>query len=243
MRTSKPTANVMSPGAPGGQSLQRSIEVMVVVRRRIYRESLARALGEAEMIEVVGTAAHCLETASWPACRAGTVLLVDLADEDGLEASAHLRRTAPGALVVALGVRETTGDVIACAEAGIVGYVTRDGSLADVLRAISAAACGELACSPRIAGGLFRHIARLAGPPVGDVVALTAREAEILALIDVGLSNKEIAGRLVIEVATVKNHVHHILEKLNVRRRAEAAAHLRAGRARGPGFTVGPTAE
>jgi two-component system nitrate/nitrite response regulator NarL len=65
-------------------------------------------------------------------------------------------------------------------------------------------------------------------------IELTAREAEILALIDAGLSNKQIAHRLVIELATVKNHVHHILEKLHVHRRAEAAAHLRAGRALGP---------
>jgi len=85
-------------------------------------------------------------------------------------------------------------------------------------------------CSPRVAGALLRRIAALATDGRSDRVPahLTNREREIMGLIDEGLSNKEIAKRLRIEVATVKNHVHNILEKLQVHRRGEAAARVRA---------------
>jgi len=89
---------------------------------------------------------------------------------------------------------------------------------------------GEAVCSPRVAGALLRRIAALATDGRSDRVPahLTKREREIMGLIDEGLSNKEIAKRLRIEVATVKNHVHNILEKLQVHRRGEAAARVRA---------------
>jgi two-component system nitrate/nitrite response regulator NarL len=216
---------------------RRSIEVVVVVQSRLYGEGLAHALRLHEGIEVLGVAACDREAAAVVGRRTPTVVLVDVSGDDGIEAVARLRGMAPGVLVVALGIRDAAGDVIACAEAGIAGYVTRDGSLADLVAAIEGAARGEMACSPQIAGDLVRHVARLADqrrPPEPEAVELTARQVEILSLIDDGLSNKEIARRLVIELSTVKNHVHQILEKLHVHRRAEAAAHFRRGRARGP---------
>jgi two-component system nitrate/nitrite response regulator NarL len=90
---------------------------------------------------------------------------------------------------------------------------------------------GETLCSPRIAATLFRRVAALAADRrVGDertLRRLTRRERQIVDLIADGLSNKEIAHRLQIEFATVKNHVHNILEKLQVTRRADAVAALR----------------
>jgi DNA-binding NarL/FixJ family response regulator len=87
----------------------------------------------------------------------------------------------------------------------------------------------EMACSPRIAAALLRRVASLAveRSPWPSGARLTARELEVLGLIDEGLSNKQIAGRLCIELATVKNHVHNILEKLQVGRRSEAALQVR----------------
>jgi two-component system, NarL family, nitrate/nitrite response regulator NarL len=84
-------------------------------------------------------------------------------------------------------------------------------------------------CSPQIAASLIRRVRTLSceRPAPSDVPPLTARQWEILDLIDEGLSNKEIAGRLCIEVPTVKNHIHNILDKLQVRRRSEAAARVR----------------
>src|SRR2546421_13075479 len=125
---------------------------------------------------------------------------------------------------------EDHGDVLASAEAGAIAYVPREASLEDLVAVIECAVRGEAVCSPRVAGALLRRIAVLATDGRSDRVParLTKREREIMGLIDEGLSNKEIAKRLRIEVATVKNHVHNILEKLQVHRRGEAAARVRA---------------
>jgi len=120
--------------------------------------------------------------------------------------------------------------VIACAEAGVSGYVTREASLDELTGVVESVARGESPCSPRISALLLRRVAETAGRRTETDAArrLTRREAEIVGLIDEGLSNKQIAGRLSIELATVKNHVHSILEKLQVERRAEAAARVRS---------------
>ena len=131
--------------------------------------------------------------------------------------------------VVAFSVAETEDEVCECAEAGIAGYVPRNGSKEDLIAAVENAVRGEVLCSPRVAASLFRRLAarvqttRLRPPEA----ALTSREQDIIALIDRGLSNKEIARQLKISLPTVKNHVHNILEKLQVRRRGAAAALLR----------------
>ena len=108
--------------------------------------------------------------------------------------------------------------MIACAEAGADGYVTVDATLDDLERAIAHIGQEELLCSPRIAATLFRCLAHGNGR-VAEAAAdnmLTPREREIWKCIGGGLSNKEIAGALNISVLTVKNHVHHLLRKLNV---------------------------
>jgi DNA-binding NarL/FixJ family response regulator len=118
-------------------------------------------------------------------------------------------------------------DVLTCAEIGISGYVTRDGSLCDVVSAITAAVRGEVRCSPKIAGLLFRRVAALSTERRGHSAGgLTARETQIVRLLQEGLSNKMISRSLGIECATVKNHVHSILGKLGVHRRADAVSLL-----------------
>jgi DNA-binding NarL/FixJ family response regulator len=159
--------------------------------------------------------------------------LLDMAMPDSIPAATALARAAPGMPIIALAVPDSESHVIACAEAGIVAYVAREATLPDLVRAIEGAARGEAHCSPRVAGSLLRRIGALSRERVADdadCARLTARELEIVALIDRGLSNKEIARALFIELPTVKNHVHHILEKLGVRRRSEAAARVRAMR-------------
>jgi DNA-binding NarL/FixJ family response regulator len=148
---------------------------------------------------------------------------------DGLAAIRSITTALPEAKVVSLGVAEDDGAVLACAEAGAVGYVPREGSLNDLLAVIESVARGEAVCSPRIAAALLRRVASLAAHRSANQIPanLTSREREIVRLIDAGLSNKDIARRLCIEVATVKNHVHNVLEKLHLHRRGEAAAHLR----------------
>ena len=206
------------------------IRLFILAEIRIYRDGLAEVLERRGGIEVVGTAADLGSAlAAIPVTRPD-IALVDVAMPDGIAAVRSVLRTAPEVKVVALAVPDAEVNVIACAEAGVSGYVTRDESLDDVVGALESVTRGEMLCSPRMAATLLRRVTALAAGETGSARSrLTARELEIVELIDQGLSNKEIASRLFIELATVKNHVHNILEKLQVQRRSEAAAHLRAG--------------
>ena len=135
----------------------------------------------------------------------------------------------PDARVFAITVPNSESGVVACAELGVAGFVTTDASLTELVTALESVASGDLVCSPATAGALLRRVATLAHErPRDDRLALlTGREREVVCLIAEGLSNKQIAHRLYIELATVRNHVHNILGKLGVHRRAEAAALIR----------------
>lgn len=205
------------------------IRVAILADIRLYREGLGNALRREPDMEVLATAASGAEAAARIGAVRPDVVLVDMA----MLASAAMVRALiagqAGVRVVALAVPETERHVMACAEAGVVGYVPREGSMTDLLAAIRGAVVGEARCSPVIAGSLLRRVGALAADHDWDArgARLTRRETEIVGMIDGGLTNKEIARRLHIEVATVKNHVHNILEKLGVHRRADAAARLR----------------
>jgi DNA-binding NarL/FixJ family response regulator len=131
--------------------------------------------------------------------------------------------------VVALGLLDSEAEVLAAAESGASGFVLRDACLDELIDCLETVARGDLRCSPSIAGALLRRLGTLASerPRSDPVRDITWREREVLGLVEQGLSNKDIAGRLSIEVTTVKNHIHNILEKLGVRRRSDAAATLR----------------
>src|SRR6266571_3842650 len=151
---------------------------------------------------------------------------VDMAMHDSGGVVRVVLTRVPHARVVALGVIEDYDDVLGCAEAGVPGYVPREASIDDIVGVIESVHRGEAICSPRVAASLLAALA--AGSVAGPLRAhLTDREREVVHLIDDGLSNKEIARELGIEVATVKNHVHNILEKVQVHRRGEAAAQVR----------------
>jgi len=135
----------------------------------------------------------------------------------------------PGTRVVTLGITDDDPEVLPLAEAGVAGYVTTEASADEIVLVVESVARGEMPCSPRLAATLLQRVATLAQEQrtPSALATLTSREREIVGLIGDGLSNKEIASGLCIEVATVKNHVHNILEKLNVTRRADAAALVR----------------
>ncbi len=222
--------SVMPRSIATGVTRKRSrvMRVLILAEVGFYREALAGSLGRDPRFEVVGVAA-ALEQAlagvedHWP-----DIVLVDMPATVSAGAVRALSRAAPRVKVIALGVPEVGGDVIALAEAGASGYVGRDGSTEDLAATIESVARGEMLCSPEVAGTLFRRLGALAERRVEVLVGrLTARELDVLRLIEEGLSNKEIARALSIELPTVKNHVHSILEKLNVRRRTEAAARAR----------------
>jgi two-component system, NarL family, nitrate/nitrite response regulator NarL len=218
-----------------------TIDVIVIADVRLYQEGLANVLGGQEGLRVVATAASLGEAIEAYRRRVPQVAVLDLGMEEGLAAVRSLSVAAPGVRIVALSVVEEADEVIAWAEAGISAYVTRDGSIDQLVGAVTSAVRGELPCSGRIAAALLRRVTALASEPGGRPAhaRLTRREREIVALIDEGLANKEIATRLQLQLPTVKNHVHNILEKLGARRRSEAAWRLRQG-TRDPDLPLNP---
>jgi DNA-binding NarL/FixJ family response regulator len=197
--------------------------VFVLSQVRFYGEALARML-DGDHCQVVGTG-------SPPDLHLEVLRSVE---PDLVLVDAGLREVIPGlarigpAPVLALGVADSEREVLSCAEAGATGYVFGDATLAELLATMQSVTSGEMPCSPRIAASLIHRVAVLAaGHSARPATELTPREVEIVKLVDAGLSNKEIGRRLSIELSTVKNHVHSILEKLGAHRRGEAAARFR----------------
>jgi DNA-binding NarL/FixJ family response regulator len=218
-------------------SALQPIRVLIVAGIRLYREGLAQVLESAEWIASVVTASTAEQAIQYIREPALDIVLLDLAipgARDVIEEAVHLRSDSAGGLhsstkIVALAVDDADEALISAAEAGVSGYVPRDGSLDDLLAAIRHAQGGEFKCSPGVAGRLVARVQTLAmtqSPSQSDA-PLSGRELEVARLLDDGLSNKEIAARLWIEESTVKNHVHSILNKLGVHRRGEAAARIR----------------
>jgi DNA-binding NarL/FixJ family response regulator len=122
-------------------------------------------------------------------------------------------------------------EIMACIEAGAAGYVLKEATIDYLVETIRAVYQGESFCSPRLAASLFSRIAELVSerrPAIAPgAIKLTAREVEIIKEIAEGLSNQEIAQRLSIQPQTVKNHIHNILDKLQLHNRLEAVHYAR----------------
>jgi two-component system nitrate/nitrite response regulator NarL len=135
----------------------------------------------------------------------------------------------PDVALIALGLNEQRQEVVRCGRAGYAGYVPRDASIDALCEMLLEIVAGRLACPPEISCGLLRALFRRdrssEDPDLDD--ALTRRESEVLELLGRGFSNKEIGNELCLSVATVKHHVHHILEKLKLERRAQAMRRVR----------------
>jgi DNA-binding NarL/FixJ family response regulator len=192
------------------------VRVSLVGGLRVNRDALAAALDEEHGLRVAASGAQA------------DVVVVDAASaQKGLELVRGLRATTDAAILV-LGAPDAERDVISFAELGVAGFVERDAPLDDLVSAVVTVAGGEGSVPPRIAGTLLRGFERQANRhATGRGADLTMRERQVVDLIEAGLTNKEIAAQLFIELGTVKNHVHNILDKLQVSRRAEAVAHLR----------------
>lgn len=219
--------------ACNGQPSERT-QVLVVADVRLYREGLAGILAGREGLAVIGTAGNCDEALRLVALAEPNVAVLDMATRDSLKIVRAISEAAPTVKIIAFAIEELDREILACAEAGVAGYVLCEASTEELVAIIESVVRGELVCPPSTVSMLFRRLASLAkrGDEQIEPFNITGREREIAVLIDSGLSNKEIAQRLNLEVATVKNHVHNILEKLNVTTRGQAAARLRSRPAR-----------
>src|SRR5262245_18953707 len=208
------------------------IRLVIASPVSLVREGLAMSLHGHAGVEVID--AVSLDAAGLARIVAADpdVVLVDLGQTDPVAAAQLLRGACPAAKLAAFALDEIDADVFACATAGFSSYVARESGAEELSRALVDAMDGRMHCAPHIAAAMFRRLADLLRPsgPRVALPALTSRESEILALAEEGRSNKEIARDLAISCATVKNHMHNILQKLQVSRRAQAVARVRTCR-------------
>jgi DNA-binding NarL/FixJ family response regulator len=154
------------------------------------------------------------------------IILIDVTQGVELDDVRAIAVGHPGVALVTLGLEDQRQDVIRCGRAGFSGYVARKASIDELYQALSDVMAGRLSCSAEISGGLLRALFRLERQHRLDE-GLTQREGEVLHLIGQGMSNKEIARDLGLSISTVKHHVHHVLEKLKLPRRAQAMRRVR----------------
>jgi len=220
------------------------IRVLVADDQAIVRDGLATLLSLLPDVEVVAMAADGAEAVDEAVRTRPDVVLMDLRmpRTDGVEATTRLHADLPAAAVLVLTTYADDESILAALRAGARGYLTKDAGRAELAAAVRAAAAGQTilaaeigarvvdvatgASSPRDEQEAQTRIAEKGAALRGRFPVLTAREAEVLALIGAGRTNPAIADELFVSVATVKSHVNAIFAKLHLTSRAEAIALL-----------------
>jgi DNA-binding NarL/FixJ family response regulator len=217
--------------APAADADGAPLRVIVADDQRVVREGLTLMLGLIDGVEPVGAAADGEEALAMVAAELPDVVLMDLRMPrlDGIEATRRLAETHPAVGVVALTTYADDETVVAALQAGARGYLTKDAGAEQIRSAIERVAAGDAAIDPAVQRQLLTAVRRGEAPAEPDCDelpdGLTPREAEVLELIAAGLSNGEIADRLVVSGATVKSHVNHLFAKIGARDRAQAVAY------------------
>jgi DNA-binding NarL/FixJ family response regulator len=219
-----------SDASPGGD--RRPVRVLLADDQRLVRESLGTLLGLLDGIELVASAADGEEAIALTERHQPEVVLMDLRMPrlDGTEATRQLRERHPEVRVIALTTYADDESVLGALRAGARGYLTKDASGEDIHAAILTVAAGEAALDPAVQHHVVAALASESTTnPAADTAAapelpdeLTPREAEVLALIAEGLTNAEIAQRLVVSQTTIKSHINHLFAKAGLRDRAQA---------------------
>jgi DNA-binding NarL/FixJ family response regulator len=206
------------------------MRVLVVDDYDLFRTGLVRLLGLQPDIEVVAQASTGHMGVRLAQELRPDVVLMDLRmpDLDGFEATRAILKSQPSARVVALSVSLDEGDVAAAMQAGACGFVVKEAPIDEVVVAVRAAAQGATWLSSRAAEVVLRGLRRAAPEPdvgVVPVEQISPRELEVLRLIARGMENAEIGTTLSISPRTAKNHVSHILAKLRLPGRVQAATY------------------
>lgn len=202
------------------------ISVAVIDDHPLFREGVVRSLDETGLFAVVAEGSSGADAVRIAAQKAPDLLLIDLSmPGNGLSAIAPALAASPSTRVVVLTVSETAEDLAAALNAGARGYLlkgTGSRALAEILAGIVQ---GEIYVTPSLSARLLSHLSSSGGPLIAadPVQQLSPREKQVLSLLAEGKSNKEIAIRLDVQEKTVKHHVSHVLAKLGVSNRTEAA--------------------
>lgn len=209
------------------------ISLVMVSDIRLYREALGELLDDNNQIHVIGTAIDTESALQLIQQCTPEIVLLDMTMLESCNLIQQINPVSPNTKIVALAMAEDEDSILTCAKAGITGYVSRDASLEQLICTVQGVANGELYCPRKITASLFHKLKSLSDsveveaktateqPVESKISLLTQRERQIIQLITEGLSNKQIARQLMIEVSTVKNHVHNILSKMDVHSRMQ----------------------
>ena len=195
----------------------------------LFREGLAGILAAQPDFEVVGEASDGLEAIVKAQELKPDLVLMDIQMPgcDGLEATRYIKKDLPDTIVVVLTVRDENEKLFEAIRQGAQGYILKNINSRDLVGMLRGALRGEAAISPVLAGHMLEEFRRLSqnAPSCDDEpsACLTVREQEVLSLVALGLSDKEIAGKFSLSLHTVKTHLRNILSKLHVSSRREAA--------------------
>ncbi len=208
------------------------ITVLIVDDHAVVRQGIRAFLETQDDIQVVAEAASGEEALACAARHAPDVVLMDLVmpGMDGVQATREIKRISPRSQVIVLTSYHDDEHIFPAIRAGALSYLLKDVAPADLLDAVRRAARGEAVLHPRVAARLMQELRaeerrEPADPKPSAFADLTEREIEVLRLIAEGLSNAEIAARLVISERTVKSHVSNILSKLHLADRTQAAVY------------------
>jgi len=202
--------------------------LMIVTDHYLFGECLAAVLAaetDFALVELIASAAEALS--QMRAQQLNIVLIdIDLNNASALELARQVSQEMPDVKVIIFGLAESSASPMECIESGARAFIHRESSITDLQTAIQSVYRGETVCSPQIAYTTFSRVAELARQRFANQALktsnLSAREMEVLQLITDGLSNKAIAEQLFLSLYTVKNHVHNILDKLQMRSRSDA---------------------
>jgi DNA-binding NarL/FixJ family response regulator len=221
-----------------GETVARPLRLLVVDDHEVVRQGLVALLDRRQGFEVVaeaGTAAEAVEQARRYEPDI-VVMDVRLPDGSGVEACREIRAERAATRVVMLTSYPDEEAVLSAIVAGASGYLLKQVRARDLVAALEAVGRGESLLDPAVTEKVLERVRRIAtGAAADDLAALTTQEQKILLLVAEGKTNKEIAAEVFLSDKTVKNYVSSILSKLNLERRAQAAAYMARLRGTGAG--------
>jgi two-component system nitrate/nitrite response regulator NarL len=213
------------------------LDILIISAVRIFGDCLRETLVQADF---VASCECCTDPSKvLPKLLHGRpdVVLLDAAHRKGHDFICSIRRNSPETKVVVVAVAEDPEDIIFWVEAGAEGFIPAGVAAHEIIPLLLDILRGDQACTAHVAGGLLRRLCEVTrsggtrSPDQSDPV-LTKRELQVLELVCVGMSNKEIARCLDIEVTTTKSHVHNVLTKLSIQKRSQAVVRMREYRMR-----------
>ena len=218
-----------------------NIAVLLLAENCLLREALVRVLRKKEDIVVVGAIPYSPSALEMVSAANPHVVLFDSASiaVSGPHLVARLQQAGDNCKAVMVGMEEDEATFLRAVSEGVLGYVLKDASAAEIVRVIRAVAAGEAVCPPRFSQALFQCAARDVclgfKQPQTTKFGLSRREQQLVGVLRLGLSNKEIGSRLNLSEQTVKNHIHRILRKIGANNRLEIVERCQPEESLGPG--------